>query len=95
MPDPASWLVVEKGWKVLAADGSEVGTVERTLGDETRDIFDGLALSTGLLSRSRYVPAEDVAAIVEGAVRLTLGTDEIDRLEPYEAPPPSARFRPD
>ena len=31
MGDPASWLVIEKGWKVVAADGTEVGTVAETL----------------------------------------------------------------
>ncbi len=66
MPDPASWLVIEKGWKVQAADGSEVGTVAETLGDENRDIFDGLAVSTGLLSKPVYVPSEQVGEIVEG-----------------------------
>lgn len=86
MPDPASWLVVEKGWKVVAADGTELGTVEQVLGEEALDIFDGLAVSTGLLSKSRYVPAEAVSEIVEGEVQLSLRPDEIDRLAPYEPP---------
>jgi hypothetical protein len=95
MPDPVSWLLVEKGWKVLAADGSEIGKVDRTLGDETHDIFDGLALSTGLLSRNRYVPSEQVSEIREGQVHLSLGPDEVDGLDPYEEPPPSGEFRPE
>ena len=86
MPDPASWLVIEKGWKVHAADGSEVGTVAETLGDENRDIFDGLAVSTGLLSKPVYVPSEQVGEIVEGAVRLALDAEAVERLEPYEPP---------
>ena len=86
MPDPASWLVIEKGWKVHAADGSEVGTVAETLGDENRDIFDGLAVSTGLLSKPVYVPSEQVGEIVEGAVRLALDAEAVQRLEPYEPP---------
>jgi hypothetical protein len=84
--DPVSWLVVEKGWKVHAADGSEVGTVAETLGDENRDIFDGLAVSTGLLSKPVYVPSEQVGEIVEGAVRLALDAEAVERLEPYEPP---------
>jgi hypothetical protein len=95
VPDPVSWLLVEKGWKVLAADGSEIGKVERTRGDETRDLFDGLAVSTGLLSRNRYVPSERVGEIREGQVHLTLGPDEVDALDQYEEPPPSAEFRPE
>jgi hypothetical protein len=85
--DPVSWLVVKKGWKVHAADGSEVGTVAETLGDENLDIFDGLAVSTGLLSKSVYVPSEQVGDIVEGAVTLALDADAVKRLEPYEPPP--------
>jgi hypothetical protein len=85
--DPASWIVIEKGWKVHAADGSEVGTVAETLGDEKHDIFDGLAVSIGLLSRSVYVPSEQVGEIVEGAVRLSLDADAVKRLEPYEHSP--------
>jgi hypothetical protein len=86
MADPASWFVIEKGWKVLAADGSEVGTVAETLGDESHDIFDGLAVSTGLLSKPVYVPSEQVGEIVEGAVTLSLSADAVKRLEPYEPP---------
>jgi hypothetical protein len=86
MADPASWLVIEKGWKVHAADGSEVGTVAETLGDENRDIFDGLAVSTGLLSKPVYVPSEQVGEIVEGSVRLALDAEAVKRLEPYEPP---------
>jgi hypothetical protein len=87
MADPASWFLIEKGWKVHAADGSEVGTVAETLGDESHDIFDGLAVSTGLLSKPVYVPSEQVGEIVEGAVRLSLGPDAVKQLEPYEHPP--------
>jgi hypothetical protein len=78
--------MIEKGWKVHAADGSEVGTVAETLGDENRDIFDGLAVSTGLLSKPVYVPSEQVGEIVEGAVRLALDAEAVERLEPYEPP---------
>ena len=87
MADPVSWLVVEKGWKVHAADGSEVGTVAQTLGDENLDIFDGLAVSTGLLSKAVYVPSEQVGEIVDGAVTLALDADAVKRLAPYEHPP--------
>jgi hypothetical protein len=86
MADPSSWLMIEKGWKVQAADGTEVGTVAETLGDESHDIFDGLAVSTGLLSKPVYVPSEQVGEIVEGAVMLSLDADAVKGLEPYEPP---------
>jgi hypothetical protein len=86
MADPASWFVIERGWKVLAADGSEVGRVEETLGDEDHDIFDGLSISTGLLSGRLYVPAERVGEIREGQVSLDLSPSDVERLESYEPP---------
>ena len=83
MADPVSWFLVRRGWSVVASDGSSVGTVEEVVGDEERDIFDGLAVSTGLLGKPRYVPAEDVGRIEEGTVHLALGPDETSRLPEY------------
>jgi hypothetical protein len=95
MPDPVSWFVIEPGWKVYAADGAEVGTVRETIGDPDKDIFNGLAISTGLLSKPRYVPAEQVAEIEEGRVKLGLGSAQVDRLEHYEQPPAGGRILPE
>jgi uncharacterized protein YrrD len=68
--EPASWLVVERGWRVLGPDGDELGTVDEVLGDEEADIFNGLRVSSGLLGKPTYVPAERVAEIREGEVVL-------------------------
>jgi hypothetical protein len=84
MPDPVSWFVVEPGWKVLATDGTEVGTVHETLGDQELDIFDGLVVSKGALSKPAYVPSEDVGEIREGEVHLALTSEEVDALEPVD-----------
>ena len=92
--DPVSWLVIERGWKIYAADGAEVGQVEETVGDSGRDIFNGLVLSTGLFKRARYVPAERVAEIREGEVRLDLTAGDVDRLAAHGEPPPSEQIRP-
>lgn len=81
MPDPASWFVVEPGWKVLAADGSEVGTVHETLGDTELDIFDGLAVSTSALAKPAYVPSEHIGEIRQGEVHLALTSDEVAALD--------------
>ena len=80
MSDPVSWLVVEPGWRVLAADGSELGRVSEVTGDTSNDIFNGLAVSTGLLKGVRYVAAERVTAITEGQVELDLSPEEFERL---------------
>jgi len=66
--DPASWLMIEPGWKVCASDGTEVGSVDEVAGDDDADIFDGLAVAATAFGRPRYVPAERVARITDGTV---------------------------
>jgi hypothetical protein len=80
--DPVSWFLIEPGWRVLDRERNEVGRVEEILADTELDIFDGLAVA-GARSKVRYVPAESVAEIWEGEVRLELSRDEIDRLAEY------------
>jgi uncharacterized protein YrrD len=84
MPDPASWLVVERGWEVVSSDGEKVGAIDEVLGDQNADIFDGLAVAPGLLKKPKYVPAERVGEIVEGRVTLELTEAEFDALDDYE-----------
>jgi hypothetical protein len=93
--EPVSWFVIERGWQVVGTDGSELGTVEDTVGDSALDIFDGITVGTGLLSRPRYVPSELVDEIVEGSVRLSVGKDEFERLGHHDEPPPRATIRPE
>ena len=93
MADPVSWMVAERGWSVVASDGSEVGKLDQVLGDPEADIFDGLAVGAGtVLDRPRYVPSEKVGEIEEGTLHLTIDAEEYKQLEPYEPPPPSERF---
>lgn len=87
MSEPVSWLLIEPGWEVVDANGKTVGPVEDVVADQ--DIFSGLVVATGLLKRPRFVPAERVAEISEGRVRLELRGDEIDRLEDYQPPAPA------
>jgi rRNA processing protein Gar1 len=63
--DPVSWLLVERGWAVVDADGTKVGKVDEVLGDEPTDIFHGLIVN------GREVLAERIAQIREGEIRLT------------------------
>jgi hypothetical protein len=95
MSDPVSWLLIERGWSVLDREGEQIGKVEETVGDSARDIFNGITIGTGLLKKGRYVPAEKVAEITEGYVRLSIGKDEAERLGEYEEPPPSERILPE
>jgi hypothetical protein len=95
MDAPVSWLAVEPGWKVLAADGVEIGEVDEVIGDETSDIFDGLSIATSALGEPRYVTADQVAAIERGAVRLSLDSEQAARLEEYLQPATSVDIEPD
>jgi hypothetical protein len=94
MSDPVSWFVIETGWKVVDANGKEVGRVEEVVGDTGADIFNGLSISTGFLKGPRYVPAELVQLITEDHVQLTLGRKELDSLKKYDRPPVSEQILP-
>ena len=87
MSDPVSWFLIEPGWKVVDAQGEQVGRVEQVVGDSSNDIFNGLAVSTGLLAKPRYVPAEQVGEITDGQVQLKLSAEHVERLEDHEPPP--------
>jgi hypothetical protein len=74
--EPASWMVVERGWRVLGPNGKELGKIDEVLGDLEADIFNGLRVLTGAFASPTYVPAERVAEIRDGEV--VLDADEID-----------------
>ena len=90
--DPVSWLMIEPGWRVVDASGGEIGKVEAVTGDSNADIFDGLAVATGMLARPQYVPAEQVGAITEGTVHLTLERSAFDALGEYKEPAESVEI---
>ena len=93
--DPVSWLVGRARLEVVGPDGEEIGKVEETVGDSNRDIFNGLTVASGFFSRARYVPAERVAEIRDGLVRLSIGEDEFKELDHFEEPPPSEQIEPE
>ncbi len=94
MTDPVSWLQIEQGWKVVAADGTAVGTVAQIEGDKQSDIFDGLAVAAAESKAVVYVPGEVVGSIFPGAVTLKIASTEAAALEPFKAAPPETTFRP-
>ena len=87
--------MIEPGWKVVDAQGQEVGSVDEVAGDSSDDIFNGLSISTSLLGKPRYVPSEQVGTITEGRVHLKLTKDQIEHLGEFEEPPTSAEILPD
>jgi hypothetical protein len=93
--DPVSWFVIEPGWKVVDAQGQEIGSVDEVAGDSSDDIFNGLSISTSLLGKPRYVPSEQVGTITEGRVHLKLTGDQIEHLGEFEEPATSAEILPE
>lgn len=85
MPDPVAWKAVEKGWPVYDRDGEEIGKVHEIAGDESADIFDGFGVRTHAFGAVKYVPAEIVASIAVGEVRLTISGGEVATLEDLHA----------
>jgi len=82
-PPQVAWIAIEQGAALIAADGSNVGTVEEIAGDESHDIFDGLVVSCPNLEGSRYVAAERVTGIWPDRVTTDLTTGEAAGLSPY------------
>jgi hypothetical protein len=95
MADPVSWLMIKPGWKVLAEDGSEIGFVDEIVGDDTEDIFDGLAVAESTLGKPRYVLAEQVVEISDGVVRLSLTREQAGQLGEFRNPATSEEIEPD
>lgn len=95
MPDRVSWLAIRPGWRVLAADGTEIGQVDEVTGDEKRDIFDGLSVAVTALGQPRYVDSDHVDVIEEGVVHLSLDHESAAGLEQYLEPPTSLQVEPD
>jgi hypothetical protein len=70
-----------------------VGGVDEVVGDENEDIFNGLAIATSALGKPRYVPAEEVAEITQGAVLLSLTREQVEQLREYLEPATSAEIQ--
>jgi hypothetical protein len=60
--------------------------VDEVTGDENADIFDGITISQGILSKPKYVPSENVSQIVDGAVHLSLTRHAVEALQDYSEP---------
>jgi len=91
MADPVAWVMIEPGWAVRDADGKEIGRVHEVTGDENADIFDGLTIKQGILSKDKYVPSEHVAAIREGEV----SQEAVEGLETFTEPAPEEQIVPE
>jgi uncharacterized protein YrrD len=80
---PIAWRVLAKGTPVFAASGDEIGRVSEVVADDQKDIFSGIALKPGLLSRELFVPAELVETLTSEGVYLTISEPQAGELRDY------------
>jgi hypothetical protein len=91
--EPTSWLTVEPGWEVEDPSTTVVGEVTAVIGDVDADIFDGLRFETAD-GEELFVPAERVAAIVEGRVSIEATVERLENT-PAEEEPGGAEVAPE
>jgi hypothetical protein len=76
---PISWRVLEQKTPVYAEGGVAVGVVRHVMAIRESDIFDGLVIHTH--DGDRFVPAENISAMHERAVALSLDAGQVSALE--------------
>lgn len=81
---PIAWLALEVGTPIFTTDGEQVGKVANVVADREKDIFSGLTFKPGLLDSRVFVPADKVAEITEGAVKISMSAADVDKLAAYE-----------
>ncbi len=82
--EPAlAWIAMPYRAKVYGADGSHIGTAESLLGDESEDIFHGIALKKSAGGRIVEVPAVRIKKITANGVVTDLDGSEVAALVPY------------
>ncbi|MDQ3955995.1 MAG: hypothetical protein M3285_10670 [Actinomycetota bacterium] len=84
-PRRIAWGALETGTPIVAPDGEEIGRVTSVVADETKDIFSGIAFKQGLLETERFLPADLIDEMTEEAVTATIGSDDVDGLDTYNA----------
>ncbi len=86
MSEPVSWLLIRRGWQVVASDETVVGRIGAVRGEPTKGIFNGIVVRANS-SPPRYLPSELVREIVSGRVTLTLKAAEFEAVAPEQKRP--------
>jgi sporulation protein YlmC with PRC-barrel domain len=81
-----SWKAIEKGARVFAPDGTEIGKVSEIAGDEEADIFSGLVVSLSRLSANRFLASERVTGIWSDRIETNVSAEQAEALEDYKEP---------
>jgi len=78
-----AWTAMPYRAKVFGADGSDIGTAESLLGDESADIFHGIALKKASGGKAVEVPAVRIKKITAKGVVTDLDSSEVAALTAY------------
>ena len=78
-----AWGAMAYRAPVVAADGSEIGTAESLLGDESEDIFHGIVVKHRHDGNHLEIPATRVKKITEKHVVTDLTDADVAALQPY------------
>jgi hypothetical protein len=83
---PIAYQVLDKDVPVFAVGGEQIGTVDHVVAAPEVDIFHGIVIRMD--KERRFVPAENVAALHERGVDLSIDAAEVAALpEPHGAAP--------
>jgi hypothetical protein len=83
--DQVAWTGVEPGWRVVASDGVDAGTVKQAVGDRDADIFEGFAIDVGS-GGTRFLAHDQIESFVPEAVHTRLSGPELRELPLHDAP---------
>lgn len=75
-----AWPAMPQHAPVVDADGDEIGSVAEVLGDESEDIFHGVAMRRSHDGQTVEIPAARIKRITTGHVVTDLSEDEVSGL---------------
>lgn len=86
MSEPVSWLLIRRGWQVVASDGTVLGHIGAVRGEPAKSIFNGIVVRVNS-APPRYIPSDLVSEIVSGQITLKLSAEEFEAVPPDQKRP--------
>ena len=86
MSEPVSWLLIRRGWQVVASDGTVLGRIGAVRGEPTKSIFNCIVVRANS-APPRYIPSDLVSEIVSGQITLKLSAEEFEAVPPEQKRP--------
>ncbi len=80
---PVSWRALEPNTPVIAADGTEIGTVQQVQGWDQEDIFHGLVVRRAPQGDDVAIPADQIGEMTSRQITIRLTPDDVTNLPPY------------